>query len=63
MPNYTVVVNRLRIAELEVRVTNFADSYRNDRNSVILVPGGMGSRLLQRALLGQSLNSELIVTK
>jgi hypothetical protein len=44
MPNCADGVNRLRIAELEVRAKKFADNYRRDRNSVILVPGGMGSR-------------------
>ena len=30
MPNYADGVNRLRIAELEVRATNCADNYKRD---------------------------------
>ena len=37
MPNYADGVNRLRIAELEARATNFADNYKRGRYSIIFI--------------------------
>ena len=40
-------LNRLVLKELELRATHFAESYVEEKKSVILLPGGMGSKLLQ----------------
>lgn len=40
-------LNRLILKELELRAQRFADSYESSDPSIILVPGGMGSKLLQ----------------
>ena len=40
-------LNRLILKELELRAIQFAESYDEDKKSVILIPGGMGSKLLQ----------------
>ncbi len=40
-------LNRLTLKELELRASQFAESYDGDKKSVILIPGGMGSKLLQ----------------
>lgn len=40
-------LNRLILKELELRADHFVDLYDPAKPSVILVPGGMGSRLLQ----------------
>jgi hypothetical protein len=55
MPNFSQVVNRFRIAELQKRAVKFAENYddSDDRRSIILVPGGMGSRLLQSTTVFQ----------
>jgi hypothetical protein len=45
--NYPDTVSSLREKELDKRADQFAALYRPDRPSVVLVPGGMGSRLLQ----------------
>ena len=40
-------LNRLVLKELELRATQFAESYDEGKKSVILLPGGMGSKLLR----------------
>ena len=40
-------LNRLILKELELRADRFVASYDPDKPSVILIPGGMGSKLLQ----------------
>lgn len=40
-------LNRLILKELEIRADDFAAAYDPDKPSIILIPGGMGSRLLQ----------------
>lgn len=40
-------LNRLILKELELRADRFADAYDKDKRSVILIPGGMGSKLLR----------------
>jgi hypothetical protein len=40
-------LNRLILKELELRANQFAESYDPDKKSVILIPGGMGSKLLR----------------
>lgn len=45
--NYPDTVISLREKELDKRADQFAALYKPDRPSVVLVPGGMGSRLLQ----------------
>jgi lecithin:cholesterol acyltransferase len=47
VPTYSDTVIRLRVKELEQRAELFVSRYDPGRPSVILVPGGMGSRLLQ----------------
>jgi hypothetical protein len=44
-------LNRLILKELELRAHQFAESYDDGKKSVILIPGGMGSKLLQQLLL------------
>ena len=45
--SYTSVVDELRQREVELRAENFASLYRPDLPSIVLLPGGMGSRLLR----------------
>jgi hypothetical protein len=45
--SYTSVVDELRQKELELRAEAFADAYDPHLPSVVLLPGGMGSRLLR----------------
>lgn len=45
--SYTRVVDELRQKELDLRAEAFADAYDPHLPSVILLPGGMGSRLLR----------------
>ena len=40
-------LNRLVLKELELRADQFAQAYDNNKKSVILIPGGMGSKLLR----------------
>ena len=40
-------LNRLILKELELRADQFAQTYDKDKKSVILIPGGMGSKLLR----------------
>jgi hypothetical protein len=40
-------LNRLILKELEFRADRFVDNYDPAKRSIILIPGGMGSRLLQ----------------
>jgi hypothetical protein len=40
-------LNRLILKELEIRAADFAAAYDPGKPSIILIPGGMGSRLLQ----------------
>jgi len=46
-PSYNDAVARLREKELDLRAEQFANEYKSERPSIVLVPGGMGSRLLQ----------------
>src|SRR5574338_412507 len=45
--SYARVVDELRQRELELRAQAFADAYDPHLPSVVLLPGGMGSRLLR----------------
>lgn len=45
--SYTSVVDELRQKELELRAQGFADTYDPHLPSVVLIPGGMGSRLIR----------------
>ena len=45
--SYTRVVDELRQKELDLRAEAFADAYDPHLPSVVLLPGGMGSRLLR----------------
>lgn len=45
--SYTSVVDELRQRELEIRAQVFADLYQPQLPSVVLLPGGMGSRLIR----------------
>jgi hypothetical protein len=45
--SYTSVVDELRQKELELRAEAFADAYDPHLPTVVLLPGGMGSRLLR----------------
>ena len=45
--NYFQNLNRLILKELELRADRFVATYDPDKPSVILIPGGMGSKLLQ----------------
>ncbi|UCD81305.1 MAG: hypothetical protein JSW26_07735 [Desulfobacterales bacterium] len=40
-------LNRLILKELELRAERFAETYDSNKKSVILIPGGMGSKLLR----------------
>jgi len=44
---YFQTLNRLILKELEVRADQFVESFDPLKKSVILIPGGMGSKLLQ----------------
>ena len=44
---YKATVDTLILKELSLRAARFADGYDPDRPSVVLVPGGMGARLLK----------------
>jgi hypothetical protein len=48
--SYTRVVDELRQKELELRAETFAEAYDPHLPSVVLLPGGMGSRLLRSAV-------------
>lgn len=56
--SYTSVVDELRQRELEIRAQAFADHYRPDLPSLVLLPGGMGSRLLRSTVPFQPSQSQ-----
>lgn len=45
--SYQSVVSKLTDSELALRAKEFADRFDKTKKSVILIPGGMGSRLMQ----------------
>ena len=48
--SYTSVVDEVRQRELDLRAQRFADAYNPDLDTVVLLPGGMGSRLVRSTL-------------